>query len=97
MSLMVKANKLIGKQIVSAKGEMLGEVDGVDVDLNNWQVTGLYVSLTDDATTELGFKKSFWSRIVINLPTTLIVSVGEVIPLSNSIKSLKDLVEQVKT
>ena len=93
---MVHANTLIGKQIVSVKGEIMGEVDGIDVDPTNWQATGLYVTLSNDATTELGFKKPFLSRVVINLPTNLIVSVGEVITLKDSVKNLRDIVELVK-
>ena len=58
---MVDATTLNGKKIVSAKGETLGEVTGVDVDLSNWHASGLYVNLTDEATTELGFKKPFLS------------------------------------
>jgi sporulation protein YlmC with PRC-barrel domain len=93
---LVNVNKIIGKQIVSSKGEILGEVEGVDVDSVTWQSNGLFVGLTKDATVELGLKKPILGHVVINLPTSLIVSVGEVITLKDSVKSLRDMVEQVK-
>ena len=93
--IMVDATKLAGKKVVSAKGETLGEVNGVDVDLTNWQASGLYVSLTDDATTELGFKKPFMSNVVICLPTNVVSSVGDVITLNEAVKDLKDVIEKL--
>ncbi len=88
--------KLNGKKVVDAEGYILGEVDGVDVDLVTWQATGLYVSLSDDAIVELGFKKPFLSKIVISMPTKIVKAIGEVITLSESLKSLKDMVEKVE-
>ena len=96
MIILVNASKLTGKKIVGAGGNVLGEVEGVDVDLSTWQASGLYVSLTDDATAELRFKKPFLSKVVIILPTKYIASVGDVVPLKESVKNLKDLVEWVK-
>ncbi len=88
--------KLNGKKVVDSEGYILGEVDGVDVDLTTWQTTGLYVSLSDDAIVELGFKKPFLSRIVISMPTKVVKAIGEVITLSEPLKSLKDIVEKIE-
>jgi sporulation protein YlmC with PRC-barrel domain len=93
---MVDATTLTGKNIVSAKGETLGEVNGVDVDLTNWHVSGLYVSLTNDATIELGFKKPFLSKVVICLPINVISSVGDVITMNEAVKALRDVVERLQ-
>lgn len=45
-------NKLEGKKVVSVKGNTIGQAEGFDVDTDNWQVTGLDVSLTDQAATD---------------------------------------------
>jgi sporulation protein YlmC with PRC-barrel domain len=92
----VNPSKLNGKKVVDSEGYILGEVDGVDVDLNSWSATGLFVSLSDDATVELGFKKPFLSSIVISMPTKIVKAVGEVITVTESLKTLKDIVEKVK-
>jgi sporulation protein YlmC with PRC-barrel domain len=89
-------NKLNGKKVVGSEGYIIGEVDGIDVDTDKWQATALYVSLTDDTTVELGFKKPFMSRIVVCLPTKTVKAIGEVITLKESLKTLKDVVEQVQ-
>ena len=71
----------------------LGEVDGVQADTVTWQITHLDVSLTKEATEELGFKKPMLGSITICLPTSAIKKVGDVITLDFSLKALKDLKE----
>ena len=88
--------KINGKKVVDSEGYILGEVDGIDVDLTTWQATGLYVSLSDGAIVELGFKKPFLSSIAISMPTKIVKAIGEVITLSEPLKSLKDIVEKVE-
>ena len=90
---MVDASKIVGKKIVSSKGEVLGEVEGVEIDVSTWQAAGLYVSLTDETTVELGFKKPFMSKVVVCLPTNVVAAVGDMITLSESVKNLRDIVE----
>ena len=90
---MVEASKLAGRRIVSSKGNVFGETEGVEIDINTWQVPSLYVSLTDETTLELGFKKSFMSKVVVRLPTSCIAAVGDLITLNESVKNLKDVVE----
>jgi sporulation protein YlmC with PRC-barrel domain len=52
----------VGKRVIGANAYMLGEVTGADVDTEKWQITHLHVSLTDEATRELGFKAVSWPR-----------------------------------
>ena len=86
---------LDGKKVIGSEGYILGEVDGVDIDLNTWQVNAFYVSLSDEATAELGFKKSFLSKITVCLPTQLVNAVGEVITLKEPIRNLEDIAEKI--
>ena len=85
---------LNGKEVVGTEGYILGEVDGVDIDLNTWQVNAFYVSLNDNATAELGFKKMLLSKIKVCLPTQLVKSVGDVITLNEPIRNLEDIAER---
>jgi sporulation protein YlmC with PRC-barrel domain len=87
-------NLLKGKKVVGTEGYILGEVDGVDIDLNTWQATVFYVSLSDETTAELSFKKPFLRKIVVCLPTQLIKAVGDVITLNEPIRNLKDIAEK---
>ena len=91
---MVNSTRLIGKKIVGSKGYIVGEVQKVEVDLNNWKVTNLQVGLTKEAAQMAGFKRPFLSyQIVVCLPTNLVRSVGEVITLKDAAENLKALVE----
>lgn len=85
---------LDGKKVVGTEGYILGEVDGVDIDLNTWQANAFYVSLSDEAAAELGFKKPFLSKITVCLPTQFVKAVGEVITLKEPVRSLEDVAER---
>jgi sporulation protein YlmC with PRC-barrel domain len=88
--------KLKGKNVVGAAGYIVGEVDALDLEPSNWQVTDLQVSLTKDAALELGFNKSFLSKVVIAIPTKIVSSVGNMIVLNETITDLKVLAERLE-
>ena len=90
---MVIISKLIGKKVIGANAYMLGEVTGADVDVEKWQITHLHVSLTEEATRELGFKKPFLGSVIVCLPINLIQATGDIISLNKSLKELKNVVE----
>lgn len=85
---------LDGKKVVGSEGYILGEVDGIDVDLNTWQANAFYVNLSDEATLELSFKKPFLRKITVCLPTQLVKAVGEVVTLNEPIRNLEDVEER---
>jgi sporulation protein YlmC with PRC-barrel domain len=94
---LVSSTKIKGKKIISVKGYVVGEVEGFDVKPSNWQVTGLQVGLTDDAATELGFKRPFLSKVVIIIPTKIVSLVGNFITIDKSIENLESLVECIQS
>ena len=89
--------KLDGKKMLGPNVYSIGEVECLDVDTDNWQVTGLQVSLTDEAATELGFKRPLVSKVVVKIPIYAISTVGNFITLDKAIESLKSLVECIKS
>jgi sporulation protein YlmC with PRC-barrel domain len=91
------STKLKGKKVLSAKGYVIGEVEGLDLDLSNWQVKGLQVSLTDAAATELGFKRPLLSKVAIIIPSEIVGVVGNFITLDKDIENLEALVECIKS
>jgi sporulation protein YlmC with PRC-barrel domain len=95
--ILVSSVELKGKKVVGAKGKAIGEIEGFDVELSNWQVTGLEVGLTDNAATELGFKRPFLSKVVIIIPTKIVSLVGNFVTLNEDIENLESLVECIKS
>ena len=89
--------KVEGKKVVSTKGFVVGDVEGFDVVLDNWAVTGLQVALTDDAATQLEFKRPFISKVVVVIPPEAIGSIGNFVTLDKNFEDLKMLVECIKS
>jgi sporulation protein YlmC with PRC-barrel domain len=89
--------KLEGKKVTGAKGYAIGEVEGFDVDLSSWKVTGLEVGLTDEAAVELGFTRPFLSKVVVIIPSTIVRLVGNFISLNETIDRLGSLVECIRS
>jgi len=94
--LLVSVSKLMGKKVIGANAYTLGEVHGADVDTDKWQVTHLHVSLTEEATRELGFRKPFLGAVVVCLPVALVQAIGDVITLNKTIQELRSFVEPKK-
>jgi len=94
--MMVTFARLIGKKVIGSNAYMLGEIHGADVDTGNWQITHLHISLTEEATRALGFKKPLLGAVIVCLPVTLIQAVGDVITLNKTVKELGAFVEPKK-
>jgi sporulation protein YlmC with PRC-barrel domain len=94
---LVSSIKLKGKKVIGAKGYVVGEVEGLDLYLKNWQIRGLQVSLTDEATNKLGFKRPFLSKVVIVIPPKIVDIVGNFITLDESIENLEALTECIES
>lgn len=78
--------------MIGANAYTLGEVTGADVDTEKWQITHLHVSLTDEATRELGFMKPFLGSVIVCLPIDIIQATGDVVSLNKSIDELRNVV-----
>jgi len=50
----VEISRLFGKKIVTQGAFVLGEIDGAEVDMANWQVHRLFISLIETAAKMLG-------------------------------------------
>ena len=92
MFFVVGIDKLVGMKVITAKAYIFGEVNGAEVDVDNWRITHLHVKLTDKAAIDLGFKKRFRSSTVC-MPVTLINEVGEVVTIDKSLEELSRIIE----
>ena len=79
--------KLSGKFVICAGGFDLGEINGVEMNTDTWQVTHLHVKLSKQASEDLGFKKRFMSKTVC-LPISLVSKVGDNVLLNKSLHEL---------
>lgn len=89
MSNLVDFSTIIGKKVICANGYILGEVKGANIDTKTWQITQVYLKLTDTAAEELGYKKRFRSSNVA-MPVKFIKAVADVVTVYPSLKELTE-------
>ena len=87
--MLISFESMIGKQVIGKGGFIIGEVKGAIIDTSSWQVPTLNVKLSDNAATELGFKKRFRSSVVC-IPTKMVQAVGDVITIVPPLKELAE-------
>jgi sporulation protein YlmC with PRC-barrel domain len=95
--MMVNVNMLLGKTVVGDDARLIGNVTGVEVELlPKWQITHIHVSLTEETTRELGYKKPFLGSVEVLIPISIVKAVGDIISLDKKTLELKDIVEPTR-
>ncbi len=90
---LLKADHLNGKQVITSEAQVLGEIEGVDIDISSWTVTHLHISLLKSNVEKFNYKKPLFGSVSVCLPISTIKAVGDVISLKESIDDLKYLPE----
>jgi sporulation protein YlmC with PRC-barrel domain len=85
----MKVADLNGKQVITSEAQVLGEVEGVEIDVGEWKVTGLHINLEKEIIEKFDFKKPLFGSVIVRLPVTTIKAVGDVIALNKTIEELK--------
>jgi sporulation protein YlmC with PRC-barrel domain len=86
---LVGLDELIGKSVIGALGNHIGDVFGLDIDPSTWKITHLQVKLSGIAAKEIGVKKVFKTPTV-RVPTPCIDKIGVVITLNQSVFDIKE-------
>ncbi len=89
----MKSANLNGKQVITSEAHVLGEIDGVEIDVSTWTISHLHVSLLKNIVKSFNFKKPRFGSITVCLPISSIKAVGDVISLNKSIEELKYMPE----
>jgi sporulation protein YlmC with PRC-barrel domain len=87
VSTLVSFKELSDKFVICAGGFDLGQINGVEINTDTWQVTHLHVKLSKTASEDLGFKKRIGSSTVC-VPVSLVSTVGDNILLKKSLEEL---------
>ena len=85
----MKVANLNGKRIITSEAQVLGEVEGVEIDISEWKVTGLHINLEKEIIGKFNFKKPLFGSVVVLLPITTVKAVGDVIALNKTIEELR--------
>ena len=90
---LVNAATLNGKKVVTSDDNLLGEIEGIEVDTENWTITHLRVILTKQSAEELNPEKPILWDVVLTLPVKLIKAFGETVNLGASFSEIATLVK----
>ena len=88
---MVEIGRIFWKKVVTADDLIVGEAESAEVDTVTWQVTNLYVSLNDDATSKMGFDRPYFGKIFVCLPVSAVKEIGDFVVLNKTFEELIEL------
>ncbi len=90
MFVMINIDGVLGKTVIGAAGNYIGEVINIDIDAETWQITHLQIKLSNKAAKEFCLKKTLKSSN-LKIPTSLVNDVGVIITLNLSLLDLKKI------
>jgi len=85
--------ELNGLKVVTTDAYTIGEVDGIEFDIQKATITHIRVDLTKEAANELRFKKPLLGSVIICVPLNFIQAYGHVINLNVPLTQIKTLRE----
>lgn len=89
----MKVGVLNGKRVITSDGQVLGEVEDTEINVEDWTITHVHVSLTKEISDQFHFEKPFLGSVTVCLPVSAIEAVGEVIVLEKTLEDLKEMKE----
>ncbi len=90
---MVEVTQLFWKKLITSDGFTLGEIQSAKLNEETWQITHLYVGLTEKAAEILGFHLPFLGKVTICLPVSEVNAIREVALLKGTFENLRQLKE----
>lgn len=76
------------RDVITTEGRNIGTLKGAWLDLSTWTVTSLVVQLNKDVVDELNVKKPALRSAVVNIPTTYVKNVSDVMQLNTDMTAL---------
>jgi sporulation protein YlmC with PRC-barrel domain len=89
----LKVRKIYGYKVITADNHNIGEIDGVHVDIQNWRITKLDISLDMEVEKFLGLWKPRSGSLTICLPVSNVKAFGKIVVLKQTLIELIDLKE----
>jgi sporulation protein YlmC with PRC-barrel domain len=80
---------LRGRTIISADGQVVGEVDSLFLDADAWRVESLRATLRKSIADELGSQRSVFHAAAVEIPVGMVQSVGATVVLSVPVDGLR--------
>lgn len=81
-----------GRTIIAADGQVIGEISALFLDSHAWRVESLQVTLRKDIADQLGAHRSVFHAGVLEIPVSMVQSVGATVVLSVPVDGLRAVV-----
>jgi sporulation protein YlmC with PRC-barrel domain len=95
---LVKLDKIKGKKVIAKNGMLIGKVEDVELDENNWTATTVEVKLESNVEKLYGEKSGFMKKSILPLPAHLMGPIGEdSIYLNEKVTDVESLRQQIET
>ena len=88
---MVEITRLFWKNAYTSDNFLLGEVQSAELDMSNWQIINLFVTLSEEASKKLGFKHPYLGKVMVCLPVSAVESIKDKVILNKTIEELRTL------
>lgn len=86
----LSAENLNGRTVITADGQAVGTIKSIFLDSAEWRVESISVELRKDVADRIGATRSMFHRGLIELPVTLIQSVGDAVVLNVPVDALRE-------
>ncbi len=84
-------DNLHGRTVIASDGLAIGEIAVLFIDSDAWRVESLQVKLRKDVADRLGADRSMFHAGALEIPTSMIQSVGDAVVLSVAIDELRQV------
>lgn len=81
--------------MISAEGQVIGEVSGVLLDSSTWSVEALQIKLGKEIADRLGVDRTVFRAGALEIPVRMVQAVGDTVVLSIAVSGLHQLVPSV--
>lgn len=86
----LSAENLNGRTVIAADGQAVGSIKSIFLDAADWRVESISIELRKDVADRIGASRSVFHAGLIELPVTLIQSVGDAVVLTAPVDALRE-------
>ena len=88
---MLKMEDIVGLEVISADARVVGIVEGIGIDVDEWKIPALRIALKKGVEEAIGVKKPLFSSAKLHLKTSGIESISDTITLNADLTGVKSL------
>jgi sporulation protein YlmC with PRC-barrel domain len=81
---------IIGDEVVSADAKIIGEVEGIAIDINTWRAPVVRIGLNKGVETSVGIKKPMFGAARLYIESLYVEHVSDLVTLSKKLGDLKN-------